>query len=110
MPITTVVCDCRMVATTAPKAKPRRRGPCSCAQLRTRQGRQRLALAVGAANRALGDQRSDLVFGIAELAEHLCGVLAEFRRGAAQARLGPLQPDRGGDALVPVLFDDVAAM
>ena len=63
-----------------------------------------------AADHAAGDQGLDLASGIAELAEHLGGVLAEFRRRAAQARLGALEPDRRGDALVPILFDDVAAM
>ena len=41
------------------------------------------ALALGAADGALFDHRVDLRFGVAELAQHLLGVLAELRRQAA---------------------------
>src|SRR5579871_1113509 len=68
------------------------------------------ALALGAADRAAGDQRVNLATGVAELAEHLPGVLAELRRRAAQARLAALHADRRGDALVPVPGDHIAAV
>src|ERR1700746_2671822 len=68
-----------------------------------------LSLAVLAHN-ALGNHLVDITVGIAELGQHLAGVLAEFGRGAAQARFGAVKPDRGSDALVPILLDDVAAV
>src|SRR3954469_1695813 len=37
-------------------------------------------------------------------------MLAEARRCAAQRRLAAPKTDRRGDALVPILFDDIATM
>src|ERR1700761_350887 len=68
------------------------------------------ALALAAADRATCDQRIDLAAGIAELAEHVPGVLAELRRRAAQARLAALHADRRGGAPVPVLRNHIAAV
>src|ERR1700752_360384 len=85
--------------------------PAPRAQVRTRPGRQVwLPLPLRPADHAFGDQRVDLASGVAELAEHFGGMRGKFRRDAAQARFGPLHPDRRGDALVPVLCDDIAAM
>src|SRR5438128_7409359 len=70
----------------------------------------RLALAFGPADGACGHHGVDFALRVAELAQHFRGVPAEFRRRPAQARLGPLQSDRGGDALVPILLNDIAAM
>src|SRR5258708_39219778 len=71
---------------------------------------QHSALAFGPADHARGEEGVDLAPGISELAQHFGGMLAEIRRHAAQAGLAALQADRRGHPLVPVLFDDVAAM
>src|SRR6201999_904541 len=68
------------------------------------------ALSLRTADCATFDQRVDLAAAVAELAEHLPGVLAELRRRAAQARLAALHADRRGDALVPVFGDHIAAV
>src|SRR3954452_2853216 len=68
-----------------------------------------LALALGAADSALLDHRVDLGPGVAEFAQDLGGVLAEFRRQAPQARLAAVEPDRRRHALVPILLDNIAA-
>src|SRR6266516_3056743 len=68
------------------------------------------ALSFGTADHALGDQGLDLAPGISEFRQHLSHVLAEFWREVAQTRLAAFEADRGGDPLVPVLFDDVAAV
>src|SRR6478752_4263332 len=73
-------------------------------------GCENSALPLGPADHALGDQGIDLARGISEFAEHFARMRAEGRRGAAQARLAALHADGGGDPLVPILFDDVAAM
>src|SRR3979411_2256150 len=62
------------------------------------------------ADHALGDQGIDLAPGVSEFGQHFSRMLAEFRRGVAQACLGAFETDRRGDPLVPVLFDDVATM
>src|SRR5882757_1977719 len=69
-----------------------------------------LPLPFRAADHTLGDQVVDLARRISEFRQHRDRVLAEFRRHVAQTWLAARKPDRGGDALVPVLFDDVAAM
>src|SRR5712671_6489141 len=69
-----------------------------------------LPLPFRAADHTLGDQAVDLARRISEFRQHRGRVLAEFRRHVAQTWLAARKPDRGGDALVPVLFDDVAAM
>src|SRR5258708_18474281 len=68
------------------------------------------ALPFRTADHAAGDQGFDLAPGISEFRQHFSCVLAEFRRGVAQPRLGAFEPDRGGNPLVPVLFDDAAAV
>src|ERR1700728_4180202 len=68
------------------------------------------AFTLGAANEALGDQRVDLAVRVAELLQHFSGVLAEFWRNAAQARLAAVETDRRSHAFVPVLFEDIATM
>src|SRR3979409_2469642 len=67
-------------------------------------------LSLRPADHTLGDQGIDLAPGISEFGQHFSCMLAEFRRGVAQACLGAFKTDRRGDPLVPVLFDDVATM
>src|SRR5712691_8410929 len=69
-----------------------------------------LPLPFRAAYHTLGDQVVDLARRISKFRQHRGRVLAEFRRHVAQTWLAARKPDRGGDALVPVLFDDIAAM
>src|SRR5438128_111129 len=73
-------------------------------------GRENSALPFRTADHALGDQGIDLAPGISGFRQHLSRVLAEFRRDVAQTRLAAFEADRGGDPLVPVPFDDVAAV
>src|SRR6266481_8771343 len=82
------------------------RGAARCAA----SGHENSALPFGTADHAFGDQGFDLAPGISEVRQHFGCVRAEFRRDVAQARLGPFEADRGGDPLVPVLFDDVATV
>src|SRR5713226_7280601 len=79
-------------------------------RLAVRSEREDSPLPFRPADHALGDQGIDLVPGVSEFGQHLGRVLAEFRRDVAQACLGAFEPDRRCDPLVPVLFDDVAAM
>src|SRR5713226_9222443 len=74
------------------------------------QPRKNLPLSFRPADHTLGDQAIDLARRISEFRQHFGCVLAEFRRHVAQAWLAARTADRGRDALVPVLFDNVAAM
>ena len=62
------------------------------------------------ANDAFGHESRDVLWRVAEFDEQLDGVLAKFWRHAAQRRRRPLEPDRRGDALVPIPLDDIAAI
>src|SRR3954451_5631934 len=65
---------------------------------------------LAAADHAIGDQAIDFAFGVSEFRQHFGGMLAEFRRGATQARFAARKPDRRSNPLVPVLCDHVAAV
>src|ERR1700716_3852653 len=67
-------------------------------------------LSLRPADHTLGDQGIDLAPGISEFGQHFSRMLAEFRRGVAQACLGAFETDRRAAPLEPVLFDDVATM
>src|ERR1700692_4330111 len=85
-------------------------GPCTQRLVKALTNCPRVLTAAFSRDHALGRQALDLRLRVAELGEHLGGVLAEGGWDAAQARLGALHTDRRGHALVPILFDDIAAV
>src|SRR3981081_1708176 len=62
-------------------------------------------LSLRPADHTLGDQGIDLAPGVSEFGQHFSRMLAEFRRGVAQACLGAFETDRRGGPPRPSLFD-----